>query len=52
MLWRDEIAKIKSVVTDFLEYKKLTDELKKVDVLYIDDLFKTGGASMYIYDLF
>lgn len=45
MLWRDEIAKIKSVVTDFLEYKKLVDELKKVDVLYIDDLFKTGGGS-------
>lgn len=39
MLWRDETAKIKSVVTDFLEYKKLVDELKKVDALYIYDLF-------------
>lgn len=45
MLWRDEITKIKSAVTDFAEYSKLVDPLKKVDVLYIDDLFKTGNIA-------
>ena len=45
MLWRDEITKIKSVVTDFTEYSKLVEPLKTVDVLYIDDLFKTGNSA-------
>lgn len=45
MLWRDEITKIKSAVTDFSEYTRLVDPLKKVDVLYIDDLFKTGNIA-------
>lgn len=42
MLWRDEIVKIKAVVNDAEQYAALMNELKKVDVLYIDDLFKTG----------
>lgn len=45
MLWRDEITKIKSAVTDFSEYTRLVDPLKTVDVLYIDDLFKTGNVA-------
>ena len=44
MLWRDDIVKIKGAVTDSEEYSKLIDEFKRVDVLYIDDLFKTGKA--------
>lgn len=42
MLWRDEITKIKSSITDAEVYEKMISELKKVEVLYIDDLFKTG----------
>lgn len=42
MLWRDDIVKIKGAVTDSEEYCKMIDEFKRVDVLYIDDLFKTG----------
>ena len=42
MLWRDDIVKIKSAVTDSEEYSKAIDKYKRVDVLYIDDLFKTG----------
>ena len=44
MLWRDEIARIKQNATDDAEYAKLMDSLKRPDVLYIDDLFKTGRA--------
>lgn len=42
MLWRDEVAKIKSSITDNELYEKMMSELKTVDVLYIDDLFKMG----------
>lgn len=42
MLWRDDIVKIKGAVTDSEEYCKMIDEFKRIDVLYIDDLFKTG----------
>ncbi len=42
MLWRDDIIKIKGAVTDSEEYGKLIDQFKTADVLYIDDLFKTG----------
>lgn len=45
MLWRDDIVKIKGAVTDSDEYSKLIDEFKRVDVLYIDDLFKTGKTA-------
>ena len=44
MLWRDDIVKIKGAVNDSEEYCKLIDEFKRVDVLYIDDLFKTGKS--------
>ena len=45
MLWRDDIVKIKAAVTDSEEYAQQINELKKVPVLYIDDLFKTGKGN-------
>lgn len=42
MLWRDEAVKLKGVVNDAEEYGKLIDRYKNAEVLYIDDLFKTG----------
>lgn len=42
MLWRDEITHLKAVVNEHEEYAPLIEGLKKADVLYIDDLFKTG----------
>ena len=45
MLWRDDIVKIKGAITNSEEYSALIDKFKKSDVLYIDDLFKTGKAA-------
>ena len=45
MLWRDEIVKLKGLVNDAVEYGELIDKYKKAEVLYIDDLFKTGKNS-------
>lgn len=45
MLWRDEIVKLKAVVNDAEEYSKIIEPYKRVQVLYIDDLFKTGKAA-------
>lgn len=42
MLWRDEIVRIKEVASAGGEVSKLLDRYKTADVLYIDDLFKTG----------
>lgn len=42
MLWREEVPKLKSLVNEHEEYERRVSELKNVDVLYIDDLFKTG----------
>lgn len=44
MLWRDEIVKLKNAVTD-PEYESLVEKYKRAEVLYIDDLFKTGTAA-------
>jgi len=41
MLWRDESVKLKACVNDDYEYSRLIEPLKCVEVLYIDDLFKT-----------
>ena len=41
MLWRDEAVKLKAAVNDE-EYREAMRTIKDVDVLYIDDLFKTG----------
>lgn len=44
MLWRDDIVrlKLKSNTSDLDEYTGIINQYKSVDVLYIDDLFKTG----------
>ena len=42
MLWRDDITKLKSCITDNEKYEQLISEYKSVRVLYIDDLFKNG----------
>lgn len=41
MLWRDEIVPLKANVTDDEAYSNAIRKLKEVDVLYIDDFFKT-----------
>lgn len=45
MLWRDDVVKIKGAVNDHEVYGDLIERYKKADVLYIDDLFKTGKAT-------
>ena len=42
MLWRDDAVKLKANVNDSEAYDNMMHELKTADVLYIDDLFKTG----------
>lgn len=42
MLWRDEAVKLKSCVNDSEAYNREINKLKNIEVLYIDDLFKTG----------
>ncbi len=42
MLWRDDIVQLKGAVTDAEQYGSLMDQYKRIDILYIDDLFKTG----------
>ena len=43
MLWRDEASKLKAKVNDAI-YVDIIKYYKEVDVLYIDDLFKTGKS--------
>lgn len=42
MLWRDDAVKAKQLVNDYAEYQALIGPYKSAEVLYIDDLFKTG----------
>ena len=44
MLWRDEIVHIKEVASAGGEVCAILDRYKNADVLYIDDLFKTGRS--------
>ena len=44
MEWREEVPKIKASITEAAKYAEMMHELKTVDVLYIDDLFKNGRA--------
>lgn len=41
MLWRDVSVRAKACVNDDAEYQAIVEPLKRVKVLYIDDLFKT-----------
>lgn len=41
LMWRDDVVKIKALVTKDEEYRAVIEPLKTVKVLYIDDLFKT-----------
>ena len=41
MLWRDEVARLKGLLNSD-EYSAEIKKYKDIDVLYIDDLFKTG----------
>lgn len=45
MLWRDDAVKLKQLVNDYTEYQRLIEEYKQVDVLYIDDLFKSQSGA-------
>lgn len=45
MLWRDDVVKLKGAVNDTDTYASLMDAYKKTEVLYIDDLFKTGKGA-------
>lgn len=42
MLWRDVSVRAKACVNDKQEYYAIVEPLKRVSVLYIDDLFKMG----------
>ena len=42
MLWRDDIAKIKGFATDPEQREAMIGRFKRAEVLYIDDMFKTG----------
>lgn len=44
MVWREDVTNLKANVTEAEQYTKMIDEYKKAEVLYIDDLFKTGKA--------
>ena len=45
MLWRDDVVKIKACVNDLDAYEGMIDTYKKCEVLYVDDLFKTGKGN-------
>ena len=44
MLWRDDSAELKSLVTDAEEYQRRIRPFKTVPVLYIDDFLKGGNT--------
>lgn len=45
MLWRDDVVALKGLVNDTDAYKELIDTYKQCEVLYVDDLFKTGKSN-------
>lgn len=42
MLWRDDITRLKAMVTDVDKYDNNIQLFKRAEVLYIDDFFKMG----------
>lgn len=45
MLWRDDAVKLKQLVNEYAEYQRIIRDFKEVDVLYIDDLFKSQSGA-------
>lgn len=45
MPWRDDVAALKAMSLDSEHRQDTIDGLKKAQILYIDDLFKTGRAA-------
>lgn len=45
MLWRDDVVKLKQLSNDYGGYQELMQPFKDVDVLYIDDLFKSQSGA-------
>lgn len=45
MPWRDDIARLKALGLDNEQREKMISEMKTAQILYIDDLFKTGRAA-------
>ena len=43
MRFVEEATELKGAITDIGEYRRLINPIKKAEVLYIDDLFKTGS---------
>ena len=44
LLWRDDIAKLKALAMEPEQREAMINRFKQAEVLYIDDLFKTGKA--------
>lgn len=42
MVWRDDIARLKSLAMEADQRQRMIDRFKTAEVLYVDDLFKTG----------
>lgn len=45
LLWRDFTTRAKAVINDSVAYSGMMGTYKTVPVLYLDDLFKTGGKT-------
>lgn len=45
MMWRDDIAKLKSLAMEGEQRHEMIERFKRAEVLYVDDLFKTGKDS-------
>lgn len=43
MLWRDESVNLKANIMNQMEYSARMKELKNIQILYVDDLFKQGN---------
>lgn len=42
MPWRDEVTRLKSLIFNESKYSNLMSIFKTVEILYIDDFWKTG----------
>lgn len=44
MLWRDDAVKLKALTNEAEQREEMLNRFKRAEILYIDDLFKTGKA--------